>query len=634
LRIKYALSLTPAIVRQLEKYYGIAYPYQKLDVLAVPDFAAGAMENAGAVTFREQLLLMDDNAPLEQRRSSLSVQAHELAHQWFGDLVTPKWWDDIWLNESFATWMSAKIANDVKPDQEFGRRTLGNAETVMRLDELPSARQVHNPVHTPDDLANAFDDITYSKGAAVLAMFENYVGADAWQKGIHAYLKKYAFKNATADDFIGTIAQTTKRPEIVAAFHSFIDQPGIPLLTTRKLCKNGKANLVVTQTQYAPVGIKVAQGKWDVPYCADSDGKKICHIVQPPKTEIALGGACSNALYPNAKGTGYYRFTAPDEKWQSWIERASGMSAEDQYTLFHDVDAGLRGDYATANDYFSTIKALAPHATWDLLDRGLIDSLHDLRVTGVVSGDDLAKLQAFIRTNFSDRMTKLGIAAKPGEPAADTLSRVYLAQLLVEEGNDTALINKLSKAAQAYLKSDGKDYGGMAPELLKEAMRAGVMSQGAPFVDKLIGAMKASDDEYFVQSVIYAVAGSIDPASLKKMLDLSLTPDMRIGDMRYVWRYFEEEAAARPILWDWFKSNFDALKTRLSAQGFSGGPSILRYGCDENAKTELDAFFGPKTSELEGTVRTLKQNDDRIDRCVAFKQAKADEIATALNAMR
>ena len=153
----------------------------------------------------------------------------------------------------------------------------------------------------------------------------------------------------------------------MAAFHSFIDQPGIPLLTTRKLCKNGKANLVVTQTQYAPVGIKVAQGKWDVPYCAESDGKKICHIVQPPKTEIALGGACSNALYPNAKGTGYYRFTAPDEKWQSWIERAPGMSAENQYTLFHDVDAGLRGDYATANDYFSTIKALAPHATWDLL---------------------------------------------------------------------------------------------------------------------------------------------------------------------------------------------------------------------------------------------------------------------------
>ncbi len=228
-KLKYALSLTPSVIAHLEAYYGIAYPYQKLDVLAVPDFAAGAMENAGAVTFREQLMLMDDNAPLEQKRSSLDVQAHELAHQWFGDLVTPKWWDDIWLNESFATWMENKISDQVKPDQEFGRETLNSSEAVMRLDELPSARQIHQPVNGPDDIDNAFDDITYSKGAAVLAMFESYVGPADWQKGIHAYLSKFAFGNATAKDFITTIAAASNHPEIVEAFESFINQPGIPL---------------------------------------------------------------------------------------------------------------------------------------------------------------------------------------------------------------------------------------------------------------------------------------------------------------------------------------------------------------------------------------------------------------------
>ncbi|HEY5338701.1 MAG TPA: M1 family metallopeptidase, partial [Rhizomicrobium sp.] len=235
-KLQYALSLTPSIVTALENYYGVPYAYQKLDILAVPDFAAGAMENAGAVTFREQLLLMDENAPLEQKRSSLDVQAHELAHQWFGDLVTPHWWDDIWLNESFATWMENKISNTVKPDQEFGRETLNSSEAVMRLDELPSARQIHNPVNNQDDIDNAFDDITYSKGAAVLAMFESYVGPEEWQKGIHAYLTKFAFQNATAQDFITTIATTTNHPEIVDAFNNFIDQSGIPLLNGKPQC--------------------------------------------------------------------------------------------------------------------------------------------------------------------------------------------------------------------------------------------------------------------------------------------------------------------------------------------------------------------------------------------------------------
>src|SRR6185312_11632019 len=186
--IRYALSLTPKIVTALENYFRIGFPFAKLDSFAVPDFSAGAMENAGAITYREQYLLMSRDAPIEQRRRGLTTQAHEIAHQWFGDLVTPKWWDDIWLNESFATWMENKIAQVVRPDQDYSEETLRSSLGVMRLDELPSARHIHNPVRTPDDIDNAFDDITYSKGGAVLSMFESFVGREEFEKGIHAYL--------------------------------------------------------------------------------------------------------------------------------------------------------------------------------------------------------------------------------------------------------------------------------------------------------------------------------------------------------------------------------------------------------------------------------------------------------------
>ncbi len=208
-RIRLALTMTPKLVIALENYFGVAYPFSKLDMLAVPDFAAGAMENAGAITFRERLLLFDANAPLEQKRGSLLVQAHELTHQWFGDLVTPKWWDDTWLNESFANWMGHKAAAAVMPQWQIDTETLRAGFDVMHTDELPSARQIHQPVHTPDDIDNAFDGITYNKGASVLTMFENYVGEDAWRAGIHAYLTKFAGGNATAKDFVSTISSAS-----------------------------------------------------------------------------------------------------------------------------------------------------------------------------------------------------------------------------------------------------------------------------------------------------------------------------------------------------------------------------------------------------------------------------------------
>jgi alanyl aminopeptidase len=639
-KLQYALSLTPGVVNALEAYYGIAYPFQKLDILALPDFAAGAMENAGAVTFREQLLLMDADAPMDQKRDSLSVQAHELAHQWFGDFVTPAWWDDIWLNESFATWMSAKISQSVRPDEEFARDTLGSSLNVMRLDELPSARQIHNPVNNPDDIDNAFDDITYSKGAAVLAMFESYVGPQDWQKGIHAYLTKFAYSNATAEDFITTIATTTGHPEIVDAFDNFIDQPGIPLLTTALSCGAAGANANVTQAPYASVGIPPATRQWKVPMCLTADGARSCQLVTPPSTQVLLGQICPKSVFPNAEGAGYYRFAMDEAGWAAAIKSAPTLDPADQLTLLHNASAALRGGAAQAGDYFALVHALAPVAQWDAIASdqrssfNLIDQLHDMRVTGVLAPGDLAAEQAFVRRNFGPRLAALGLAAKPNEPVADALMREALVQLLVEEGRDPALIAQLAKAAHAYLASGGKDMGGIAPELLQEAMRAGVMSEGAPFSDQLLSALQKSDDEYFIKSVIYAVAGAQDEASLTKLLNLTLTPAVRTGDLRYPLRYMQGETAGRPVLWTWFKANFEAMEKRVSAQGLGSAPDIQKFGCDAAAKSDLDAFFLPKTGELQGTPRTLKENDDRIDRCVAFKQAKGAEIAAALKAAK
>jgi alanyl aminopeptidase len=259
----YALDETPALVRWLEGYFGVAYPWDKLDLIAVPDFGAGAMENAGAITFRDTLLLVREDAPEQQKRSLGYVNAHELAHMWFGDLVTMPWWDDIWLNEAFATWMGTHAIAAVHPEYEAELGALSATHGAMEVDSRASARQIRQPIASDHDIENAFDAITYSKGGAVLSMFERYLGKDAFQAGLRAYMAKFRFASATARDLVQTLGQVSGQGTLEGAFFSFLDQPGVPALEVGLDCGQaggaaarapGPANTHTRrQSRYAPL---------------------------------------------------------------------------------------------------------------------------------------------------------------------------------------------------------------------------------------------------------------------------------------------------------------------------------------------------------------------------------------------
>jgi alanyl aminopeptidase len=663
--------LTPKIVLALENYFGISYPFQKLDILAVPDFAAGAMENAGAVTFRERLLLMGPDASIDQKRSSLTVQAHELTHQWFGDLVTPSWWDNTWLNESFATWMEYKTAQAVLPEQQFDTETLRGGFEVMDLDELPSAREIHQPVKNTDDIENAFDSITYDKGASVLTMYEAYLGDDLFRRGIRAYLQKFAFRNATADDFIGTIAATAasqphdnaedvtikidrdgvitwndhrvaneaavidqmshmsaniQAPQVIASFKSFIDQPGVPYLQLRTKCDAASAFAHLTQAPYASLGTSAVSRRWQVPICMSGpSNEKICRLIDRNAADVLLGATCPETLLPNVSGKGYYRFALDETGWQKLVAGAAKATPADQITLLHNLFAGLRASKASAADLFAAIRALAPVARWDVLD-AINTVLKDVR-SQALSDQDLPAFQTFVRANFAARLTPLGLAAKHNEAASDALTRERLVTLLVSEGRDPVTISALAKADDAYLSGDK---GALAPEIIADAMRAGLLAGGPAFADRLVNAFTASNDEFFRRQLVYAFAGSDDPAAIRKLLAVALTSRMRTGELRYLYEYMPEEPVARNALWSWYTQNYAAILARVSAQGMRRPVSTLEKACDAGAQNALDGFFGPKTDQLTGTKRPLAEADQHISRCIAFRKAKAQEVAAAL----
>jgi alanyl aminopeptidase len=630
-QIRYALTFTPKIILNLESYFGIAYPFQKLDLLAVPDFSAGAMENAGAVTFRERLLLLNANSPLDQQRATLSVQAHELTHQWFGDLVTPRWWDDIWLNESFANWMETKASAAVAPTWSFERERLDSAIRVMDVDELPSARQIHQPVNGPDDIENSFDGITYDKGSAVLAMFESYLGPDLFNRGIHAYLTKFAGGNATAYDFVGTIAQTTNHPEIIEAFNSFINQAGIPDLQTTLQCAPNAASVGIAQSMSVPLGRTAPQRSWKVPMClATATGARTCKLIDAGSTSVSLGAVCPAYVLPNAEGKGYYRYTMDETGWAALIKAAPTLSPADQLTLFANVDAAVHAGQASVSDLLAVISAVAPNAQWDLIS-AIQTSLHNLRQK-ILANEDLPAYQAFVRAHFAPRLAAIGYVQAPNESPAVTLARPQLAQLLVEEARDPATITALSNAANAYVTSATGTAPAIAPDLLREALRAGMLSGDANFGDKLIVAFQASVDEYFRSSAIYGMAGSEDPAFLAKVL--ALTSQMRKGELRYVYQYMEAEPVARVQLWTWFKENYPAILKRVSPFGMGRAPGILANACDAGSRSDLETFMRPKAPQLPGTQRTLALAEEQIDRCIAFKSARGAEVESAVKAAK
>ncbi|HEX7602167.1 MAG TPA: M1 family metallopeptidase, partial [Polyangiaceae bacterium] len=276
--VAYALAHTGEILATLESYFGSEYPYDKLDIIAVPD-KGGAMENPGAVTFGDSMLLFDEKtAPLHQKRRYVGAMAHELAHQWVGDLVTAAWWDEIWLNEAFATWVGTKAADLWDPKTDAAMSLLRGIQGAIGNDALVSARAIRQPIVSTNDIENAFDSITYQKGGGVLSMFERWVGPETFQRGLRDYLSQHRFGTATADDFLGAESSASGK-DVKTPFHTFLDQPGVPFVEAEVKC-DGAPRLHVKQSRYLPLGSTGDADKtWQIPICVRYEAGKVAKEV-------------------------------------------------------------------------------------------------------------------------------------------------------------------------------------------------------------------------------------------------------------------------------------------------------------------------------------------------------------------
>ena len=635
-RMQHVLNETPTIIHTLEDYYGFGYPFGKLDLLAAPDFSAGAMENPGLVTFRDWLLLLDADSAAKYVRGSFNVTAHELAHQWTGDTVTLAWWDDLWLNEAFATWMQQKVTMKVHPEYRADLDRISAAQEAMSNDSLVSARKIRQPITGNGDIETAFDAITYRKGASVLGMFEGYVGEDVYQKGMRAYIQAHKFGNATADDLVNAVATAANQGETFKhAFDSFLDQSGVPYVQTTLEQKGGKTLVHLSQSRYLPVGSTGdAKRTWGIPLCVrygTADGSKVkCEMFDKPSGTIELADASNPTwVMPNAYARGYYRFSLTKPEWTALTQHVGSLSDTEQLAYADGIDAGFRRGELSAGDALTALKPLAGAGTREVIVAPL-DTIAWIYRNEAQTDAQREKIVGWVKDAYLPRMEQLGYHRKQGEADGDSILRTTLAHALGLEfklPEVRAALLKQGDAALAKNAGGRLDLAAADPDLLGDALAVAVQEHGKPAVDALIVEIPQTTDPAQRNAMLAGLAAANTPELADQARNFALTKQVKVGEMAAILRGGRDTPAAREALWQWFTGHYDQVIARTGSFASGMLPRLVGGGgCSKAEADRLQAYFAPRVKDVSGADRGLAQTREQTLLCAALK-AKQDPAA-------
>lgn len=620
-----ALAMVPGIIEAEENYYGFGYPFGKLDLAALPDFSAGAMENAGLVTFRDWLLLLDKDSAPSAVRSTFNVEAHELAHQWAGDTVTLKWWNDIWLNEAFATWMQQKVEQEIHPEWRGDLARVEGGQGAMQNDSLVSARMIRQPITGNGDIMTAFDGITYQKGAAVIGMFEHFVGPKVFRKGMRDYIKAHAFGNADADDLVNAIASAAGKGEAFKkAFKSFLDQNGVPLVATQLDCKHkGGAVLELSQSRYLPLGSTGDPNRlWGIPLCVRFPNGVQCQMLKHETADMKIdGGQCPAWYMPNADGDGYYRYEMAKTDRAALTKVIAQRNDGEQLADADSVGAAFDHGDLDAVEVLTAMREFAPSKVRQiaLAPLGTVEWIYDHEAQ---TDAQKVAIRAAVAKAYLPRLKALGYHRREGESADDVLMRTSLASTLGLEFKVPQVRAGLLKQGEAALKpgKDGlPDLMAADPDLLRSALSVAVGESGKSAVDELIAAIPRTTDPVRRNAMLGALSHARG-AEADVARDFALSKNVKVGEMGMILRGGRDTVAQRDDLWSWFTAHYDQIVARTGV--FSGGrlPSLAAGGgCSQPEAQRVETFFKPKVGQVPGLKRGFAQTHESIVLCSALK---------------
>ena len=614
----YGLDAAKYILHYYNNYFGIPYPLKKLDLIAVPDFEAGAMENFGAITYRETDLLIDNATASDAAKENVvSIVAHEMAHQWFGDLVTMQWWDNIWLNEGFATWMANKPLAAMHSEWNVAQDVANDEDGTMDTDAEPTTRAIRAKAETPDQINEMFDGIAYGKAGHVLLMVENYLGEETFRKGVQAYLSAHLYANATAEDFWGAQTEVSHKP-VDQIMKSFVAQPGVPIITFG-LQKSGQVQVTQKRFFLSPSIKPDPKQKWTVPICFKSgaDDKQDCELLTPDTAALKIPAA--PVFFANATGKGYYRSAYPVSSYASLVSGIeTSLTPPERISLLGDEWAQVRSNKAKVGDYLDLAAELRtdPNAT---VVSSAASGMEVIALRVAATPDEKARIAAWIRKTFGPEYAKLGPPS-----ASDTSNqrdlRAELFELLGNFGKDPGVQAEAARIANEYI----ADPTSVDPTLGQTALVISARNGDAALFDKMQKVYETSSNPEFQEGALRLLSEFENPELAQRSLDYDLSGKVRNQDFAFQLAIGLQIDANRERTWKFVKTNWDQVAAQLTTN--SGGYLVSATGnfCSAEARDDVQSFFA--THKVAAAERALKNAIERINGCIEFRALQEPKL--------
>jgi aminopeptidase N len=622
---RYALEATAQILQYYNDYFGVPYPLRKLDQIALPGGFGGAMENWGGITYYESTLLFDPkNSSAETKQDIYEVIAHEIAHQWFGNLVTMAWWDNLWLNEGFATWMGTRCTAHFNPQWEVWlrrdlprdpTRRVGIArEQAMEGDARSTTHPIQQPIATEAEASSAFDDITYKKGQSFLRMLESFLGEDAFRDGVRHYIAAHKYSNSTTADLWNALSEASKKPvgEIAAGW---TEQPGFPVVKVKRK-EGGRVSL--TQERFTVNFQNAPQLEWKIPLTYAVVGEAPRTLLMTRKTDTLQNIPVDRALKLNANGAGNYRVQYDDLSWNLLLQALPNLGVEDRVNLLSDAWALVQANRGPVSLYFGLAEKLP--ASTDLAEPEQLVNVLDYINRLLIGTPEREKFQRYGRSLLRPTFDALGWEPRANEPAAAGKLR---ASLITALGylNDSAIIAGCRERFEKYL----TDPASLAPDL-----RPPVLAVVGRYADDETwsqlherGVKTTSIEEK--QNYYNALAGAIEPKLVKKTLPIALTDELPTSRAIFLVSRVARQSDHPDLAWDFAKANMKTLLAKTDALGATRyAPGLFTFFADDSRANELTTYG--KANLPETSAPEVAKAVDEIQFRAKFKRRLTPQL--------
>jgi len=632
---RFALDTSVKMLSFFNDYFGIPYPLDKLDHIAIPDFAAGAMENWGAITYRETALLVDpENSSAGTRQRVAEVVAHEMAHMWFGDLVTMQWWDDLWLNESFASWMGNKAVDWAFPEWQMWTQFVNmDANRALSLDGLKNSHPIEQEVNDPAEIGQLFDAISYSKGASVIRMLEQFLGPDTFQKGLQVYISNNQYSNAKTEDLWSALETASGQP-VTSIMDSWTKQMGYPVLQVETSGSLEKPELVLTQERFVYDrllgGSDANPEVWRVPIrvIQSGAGEATSLLMDDRSVRLPLESSAAPAqswFKINPDQTGFFRVNYQAEDWQRLVPAVESLElpASDRLGIQNDAYSLSRAGLLPVTQFLSLARAYSNETDASVWG----DLSSNLRDIEVMLSDDpsYSQFQTFARGIFEPAVRRTGWDAKPGEGHLDALLR---STVLSQAGSygDAGVLDEAKSRLGRYL----NDPSAIHPDLRGIVFGLAGQSGDRSTYDQL---WKLEQDASLQEEkirLLMSLTRFSDLELLRETLERSLSSEVRSQDTIFVVTGVGSNHKGRDLAWDFIKSNWPEFDRRYGSGGFGlmRLVSICGNFSTEDKLTDVETFFTEHPAPA--AERTIRQALERIRLNIRWLERNLEEVATWL----